>query len=185
MLVNYYGFIRFRKWGILMVTRKKLEKTLKGVKDILQGSIRVGDDKYIFATDIFDLDRRNLAELNEQIIRIPGNVAYVVEAHGRAEDYLARTQALFDFWFARMANQFCSDSKEFRSESGKHTFLQGHATTTKKYIEYKDEILAAKKVASTLKAYREGMTAKLQLAQTLSANIRTERDSYARDYDKK
>lgn len=154
---------------------------MKEAKKFLMLKVEIGEIVYEFEKDMFDLNQNNLGILNEQICKIPGYVAFVVEAHSEAEKQLAKKETQFEVWVAQRIVKYFSD-KEFKAEKDKMNNLI--ASFTKEYNDFRDDIYELKKLVKVLDAYRKGIDAKLQLAQTLSANTRIERDGISRNYDK-
>lgn len=162
----------------------KRAASMQSAKKSLLLSLNIGEISYKFEADMFDLDSRSIPNLSDQISKIPSYVAYVIEAHGQAEKELAKKSTSFDVWLAKEFIKLSAGSDKKIAETAKRNLVAGNKGTSKKYEEKLDEITELKKLVSVLNAYRKGMDAKLQLAQTLSANMREERESYRRDYDK-
>lgn len=160
---------------------KRKIKSMLNAKKALQLSIDIGDLTYKFMSDMFDLDSRSIPNLSDQIADIPGHVAFVVEAHSEADKELAKAQASFDFWIACKIGGFSHEEDRMSEAKQKNLVLQRNK---KVYEKRYNEIIDLRKLVKVLDAYRKGLDAKLQLAQTLSANIREERESYRRDYNK-
>ncbi len=162
---------------------KKTVKSMVDAKKALLLSIDIGEINYKFDADLFDLDSRNIPNLSDQIAKIPGHIAFVIEAHGQAEKELAKVQVSFDIWWAKeMSKLHESDAK--KSDTKQKNIVMASIGKCKVIEGKESEIAEHKKLVRVLDAYRKGMEAKLQLAQTLSANLREERESYRRRYDK-
>lgn len=162
----------------------KRTASMLDAKKALLLSLSIGEVNYKFKAEMFDLDSRSIPNLSDQIADIPGHVAYVIEAHGQAEKELAKVSTSFEIWLAKEYIKLSEKSEKKVAETAKRNLVAGGRTTSKLYNDKMDEITELKKLVSVLNAYRKGMDAKLQLAQTLSANMREERESYRRDYDK-
>ncbi len=165
-----------------MSKKKKMLKSMKDAQKALMVKIEIGDFIYEFERDVFDLNNTNIAILNEQICKIPGAVAFIVEAHGEAERALDKKKMSFEIWKGERISKYFNDPKEYKSEQAKTYALM--KAFPKEYVEAEEELQQLRKLVRVLKAYEKGIDAKLQLAQTMSANIRTERDAITRDYDK-
>jgi hypothetical protein len=162
---------------------RKTIKSMLDAKKALLLSIDIGEINYKFEADMFDLDSRSIPNLSDQIAKIPGYVAFVIEAHGQAEKELAKAQVSFEIWWAKQMNKLDeSDSK--KAEEKQKKIIMANQSACSEVIKRSEEIAELKKLVRVLDAYRKGIDAKLQLAQTLSANIREERESYRRKYDK-
>lgn len=148
-------------------------------KKSLHINLDIGAVKYKFDKDVFDLDHVNLPLLSDQISKIPGHVGFIVEAVGEAEKYLASMESKFEMWIALQTTRFYSDLKTEKAKL--QQLIVEHADD---YTKFETAVQEAKKIAYILKAYQKGIDAKLQLAQTLSANIRVEKDANIRNYDK-
>lgn len=155
---------------------------MKNAQKALMLKVEIGDFIYEFEANVFDLDNRNIGILNEQICKIPGSVAFIIEAHGEAERALEKKKMMFEIWKGERFVKYFSDPKEYKSEQAKLYALM--KVYPKEYAEYENALTDLRKLVRVLKAYEKGIDAKLQLAQTLSANIRVERDAHTRDYDK-
>lgn len=162
--------------------KKQTIKSMANAKKALMLKVDIGELAYEFESDIFDLDNVNMGILNEQITKIPGLTAFVGEAHAEAERVLARRELEFDVWKAKQLTTFFADSKTYKSETDKLNNLK--SKFSKEYVEHESEVLELRKLTRVLRVYEKGIQAKLELAQTMSANIRTERDAYTRNYDK-
>jgi hypothetical protein len=167
--------------GKVPMSKKKAIKTMANAKKALCLSINIGKINYKFNSDIFDLSSRSIPFLSDQIADIPGHVAFVIEAHGEAEKVLAKAITSFDVYIAKEFSKM-KESDRKKTEVAKGNILKGKKS--EEYLERADEITELRKLVRILDAYRKGIDAKLQLAQTLSANLRTERESYRRDYNK-
>lgn len=158
---------------------KQLVRDMKQAKQSLHLKVAVGKVLYEFDPDVFDLDHVNLPNLSEQISKIPGHIGFIVEAVGEAEKYLASVELKVESWIGVQISQFYSDYK-----TDKAKVYQLMTDKPEEYHKNMEELAEAKKLISIFKAYSKGMESKYQLAQTLSANIRREKDANERDYDK-
>lgn len=163
-------------------SKRKLVKSMRDAKKALMLKIEIGDFIYEFEADVFDIDNRNIGILNEQISKIPGFVAFIIEAYGEAERALEKKKLVFEIWKGQHVVKYFNNPKDYKSDQSRIYALM--KSFPKEYAEFENELMDLKKLVRVLKAYEKGIDAKLQLAQTMSANIRVERDSYSRDYDK-
>jgi hypothetical protein len=161
----------------MMAVDKKL-KSMRKAKEALLLKCDIGKAKYEFLATMFDLDINNIGKLNTQIVDIPGHIAFVNQAQGDAERWLSSCETEFALWKAGKS-KFYADLK---SETAKLNAMQ--LDNAKEWSNYCLAIQEAERMVRILKGYKEGLSAKLQLAQTLSANIRLERESYTRKMDK-
>lgn len=163
-------------------SKKQLVKCIRDAKDALILSIKIDDVEYKFDSNIFDLNSSNIGMLNGQICDIPGHIAFIGTVYSEAEKYLARKELAFDIWKSNKLITYFGDNKIFKSETDKLNNLK--KSYAKEYVEKEEELQDIRRLVKILKTYERGMDAKMQLAQTMSANIRSERESYYRDYDK-
>ena len=157
------------------MARKQIKRMREAQKS-LQLKLVIGDYQYEFEADMFNLNQHNLPTLSEQITKIPGNIAFIVEAHAEVNKNLHRLETEFEMWQAVTSNKYFADERYEKTKISM-TMTRFH----KEWVEYTSKIRAAKKLLGVLKAYEKGMDAKYQLAQTLCANLRAERESWERE----
>lgn len=153
---------------------KKINKAKANLKYL---KIKIGNRSFEFEKDIFDIPIYNIGGLAHQIQRIATNIAYVGEAIGEADSYLKHVEMEYSVWYSTTIH----DINERSDEKKKNALIKKYKV---KYLGYHHVIRDAKKLLSILKSYKDGVSAKMQLCQTLSANIRMERDAIYRNYDK-
>lgn len=134
--------------------------------------LEIGDEVFEFENDIFDLEDTNLGVLNEQISNIPGFLGYVGMAYGKAEKSAARLSGEFNAWMASKMNLYTSE----KSEGAKKNLVAENFA--KEMVKYEHGIQEADYLVRLLKSYYDAVKAKWELSQTLSANIRAEREKY-------
>lgn len=159
------------------MAKRPMKKTqrrgkLDEAKKVLRLSLNVAGKIYKFDPDLFGLEIHNIGQLNEQIAKIPGYIAYVGQVLGEAEKFLAREETARDVW---LADKMLSYADE-KSESAKTTKVRTHHKAD--YTRWQVRAQEAAGVVAMLKAYKSGLDAKFALSQTISANIRLERESY-------
>jgi len=161
----------------LKKSRRQAEKSVKRAKAELadfEYEVTVNGRKFQFQTDLFDLEVHNIGILNEQITAIPASLAYVSQALAEAETVSKRANLDLEIFMAEKMSTY-NDEK---TESAKKTRVQHNYST--EYSAKVDAIREADYMVRVIRGYREGIEAKYQLAQTLSANLRTERESFQR-----
>lgn len=136
--------------------------------------MEIGSKKFQFQTDLFDLETQIIGTLNEQISDIPANFAYVSQALAEAERVQAQAELAMDLFMAEKLSLY----SEEKTEGAKRAKVLTH--WTKEHTEKSTALQEANHMVRVIKGYRDGMESKYQLAQTLSANLRTERESFGK-----
>jgi len=112
--------------------------------------------------------------LSRQAESIPGLLAQCGVALGEAERQLARAEQALSLWMANHLQAVGGDSK--MSETAKRNLMLDRYS--EQYQKQADQVTEMSYTVRVLRSYREGVQAKLQLAQTLSANLRRESEAY-------
>jgi len=123
---------------------------------------------------MFDLDGVNVGILNQQIEKIPASLAQTGVALGEAEREHKRQELALDIWKADRLMAIGAGSK--MTETAKKDTMKSEYSAA--LIKEEDKVIEAAYLVRLLRSYREGLQAKLQLAQTLSANIRAEGEAF-------
>ena len=160
------------------------KKELKAARRDLVVQVEIGKSTFRFEKDIFNLSEDNIAELNEQITTIAPDIAYVGQALGTAEKFLAETELAYELW---RAQKFAFYDRAV-TEKGKAAFsTEGQKERaliqdeTKAYEEHQKKIAVANYLCRLLKSYMSAMDAKYRLSQTLCSNLRPEREAYGHE----
>lgn len=112
--------------------------------------------------------------LNEQISDIPANFAYVSQALAEAERIQSQAELDLDLFMAEKMSLYSDEKTEGAKRAKVLThFPKEHSAKTTALQE-------ANHMVRVIKGYRDGIESKYQLAQTLSANLRTERESFGK-----
>lgn len=159
-----------------MGQRKRAAKSATPIdKSQLTLEITVAGEVFRFSPDLFDLADRNTSELSMQIAQIPAEIAYVGVALARAEAVAKAMQTEYDVWWSRTCQRFAQDYKQVNAREA-----AARNAVPKEYTQRQTALQSAQEKVTLLKNYRSALDAKFQLSQTLSANIRAEREALRR-----
>lgn len=134
-------------------------------------TLKIGQETYSFDADLFDLEIHNIGVLNEQIAAIPGHIAWVGQVLGRAERQYESLKTARDVWLLKKLTDYSGE----KSEKAKMALLVKE--TKGEYDKWESKVADARETCALLEAYKKGMESKFSLSQTISANIRLERES--------
>lgn len=148
---------------------------MKDAKKSLVPQLKFNGNIYKFDIGMFDLSHFNIAELNEQMSNIPTHLAWIGTVLSEAESNLKKIQTVFSIWKADKMAAYTDLGSEKAKENQLATVFSGAIKKSEK------EIREAESNVRILKVYKEGLILKGNLAQTIAANNRAERDAYAKN----
>ena len=135
-------------------------------------TVKVLGKEYILEKEILCLDNLNLSILNEQISRIAGEFAFIGSLLSKAVRELDEAEIRYKGWRATQLSLF----SDLKSEKAKETAIINMASGV--VSKHECHIADLKYNCEMLRVYKQGIEIKYQLSQTLSANLRAEREKY-------
>ena len=134
--------------------------------------IEVRGREYKLQKEMLDLDSVNLGVLNDQIKEIAGYYAYVGTAYADAVLSLRTAENDYKIWFAGQLSIY----SDLKSEKAKDSAIRRDFKTV--VCKHETRINELRYDVDILGVYQKGLEIKYQLSQTLSANLRAEREKY-------
>lgn len=156
-----------------MSAMRQTVQKLKNAKKHLVPKLEVNGVIYEFDQKLFDLSHFNLTELNEQVSNVPAQMAWVGQVLAKADEYVKKIQMEFKIWKVEKMMAFADEKTEGAKEN---KVMVNHVGEWRKQSKI---IREAEMDMRILKAFREGLEAKKELSQTISANNRAERSAFA------